>query len=441
MMNSAAPVKSSALAGIAPPAAASAPADGEAAFAQALENAAAHRHDARPAREGEPKGRVAGDATAADDKPAATDAAEASTPQAGRRLARHGRTLAPNEHAANSHALRFGALRDDRGDRGEHGARGMHGLNNEAPALPSLPLVADDEPAAEDQPPVDLAALLHGLAHPAAGCAADSVPGQARANRADAAAEPAADAATATIATIAAEAAGDERRQTQPRSIDSTQAAHRADSSALPHLQPIADDGAAAPAGAADSTRLAQALPLSRSETSAAPAPGSPAAALAPNAAGMPPTARVGEAPASFQAHLAAALGSPEFAPALGTQISLLVRDGIQHAQLQLHPLELGPIAVRISLDGNQAQVDFHAAQAGTRQALEEAVPALAGALREAGFTLSGGGVFQHARDPRSPWHGSPPDRAARADDGSAERPLAGAAPFTRSRGMVDLYA
>ena len=78
-----------------------------------------------------------------------------------------------------------------------------------------------------------------------------------------------------------------------------------------------------------------------------------------------------------------------------------MVRDGIEHAQLKLNPAEMGPIEVRISLDGTQAQVDFSAAHAATRQALQDAVPALAGALRENGLTLTGGGVFEQAREQR----------------------------------------
>ena len=36
-----------------------------------------------------------------------------------------------------------------------------------------------------------------------------------------------------------------------------------------------------------------------------------------------------------------------EFAPALGAQLSVLVRDGVEHAQLQLNPAEMGPIEVQ----------------------------------------------------------------------------------------------
>ena len=150
-------------------------------------------------------------------------------------------------------------------------------------------------------------------------------------------------------------------------------------------------------------------------------------------------------------AHLGATVGTPEFAPALGVQVSLLVRDGISEARLQVHPAELGPIAVQIALDGRSAQVHMSAEHAATRQALEQALPMLASALRDAGMTLTGGGVSQ--QPPQSQAQGDArPDanRADRradgrtaaqgADDGAA--PLSGVTTRARvQRGAVDLYA
>jgi flagellar hook-length control protein FliK len=53
---------------------------------------------------------------------------------------------------------------------------------------------------------------------------------------------------------------------------------------------------------------------------------------------------------------------------------------------------------VQIALDGTQAQVDFGADRIATRQIIEAGLPELASALRDAGFTLAGGGVSQHSR-------------------------------------------
>ena len=95
---------------------------------------------------------------------------------------------------------------------------------------------------------------------------------------------------------------------------------------------------------------------------------------------------------------LAAAVTEPEFAQALGVQISVLASAGVQRAELHLNPADMGPVSVQIILDGTQARVDFGADVAATRAAIEAGLPALAAALSDAGFTLSGGGVSQHSR-------------------------------------------
>jgi len=58
----------------------------------------------------------------------------------------------------------------------------------------------------------------------------------------------------------------------------------------------------------------------------------------------------------------------------------------------------MGPVSVQIVMDGTQARVDFGADVAATRHAIEAGLPELASALRDAGFTLAGGGVSQHSR-------------------------------------------
>jgi flagellar hook-length control protein FliK len=89
----------------------------------------------------------------------------------------------------------------------------------------------------------------------------------------------------------------------------------------------------------------------------------------------------------------------PEFVPVFSARIATLVQDGVEQARLHLNPVEMGPVSLQLSLDGQQVRVDMTAEVAATRQVLEQALPALAGALREAGFTLSGGGVSQPASD------------------------------------------
>ena len=122
---------------------------------------------------------------------------------------------------------------------------------------------------------------------------------------------------------------------------------------------------------------------------------------------------------------------------------SLLARDGIQHAELHLNPADMGPVSVRIAMDGNQAQVDFGADVAATRQAIEAGLPELAGALRDAGFTLTGGGVSQHSRG-RDGGDASAAPRSRRAGGGPADEAPGGihrAVRTTMLLGGLDLYA
>lgn len=176
---------------------------------------------------------------------------------------------------------------------------------------------------------------------------------------------------------------------------------------------------------AADATTLLAALPG---------APGA-AASGAATATALP----------TAEARLSAPPGSAEFAHQFGAQLTTFVRGGVQHARLELHPLELGPVTVRIELTGKHAQVNLVAEHALTRQALEQALPALAGSLREAGLTLSGGGVSDQPRQPQPQSQAATPGGRTGATAGTGGlahgAPASAAAAVPRQRGVVDLVA
>ncbi|MDB5820400.1 MAG: hypothetical protein JWQ11_4040, partial [Rhizobacter sp.] len=151
---------------------------------------------------------------------------------------------------------------------------------------------------------------------------------------------------------------------------------------------------------------------------------------------------------------LATPVDAPDFTQSLGVQVSLMARDGIGEAKLHLNPAEMGPIAISIVMDGSQARVDFTAASAETRHILEAGLPELASAMKEAGVTLSGGGVF----DPPSQSFAGQPGRdqsgeaqASRsgarlssgrdAGESSSDAAAVVRRTATLSRGGVDTYA
>jgi flagellar hook-length control protein FliK len=165
------------------------------------------------------------------------------------------------------------------------------------------------------------------------------------------------------------------------------------------------------------------------------------AATAAPNAAF---TLDVRRSEAVTTHRLAASPGSVGFGAELGTQITTFVRDGVQHARLELSPAEMGPVTVQIQLDGQAAQVHLAADNADTRRALEQSMPQLAATLREAGLTLSGGGVFEQPRSPQQERASNPSRSAGRglgAESGATASDSAPAAPIARRRGVVDLVA
>jgi len=96
---------------------------------------------------------------------------------------------------------------------------------------------------------------------------------------------------------------------------------------------------------------------------------------------------------------------SPEFAQALSDKVGMWVTgaalEGPMTAELRLNPAELGPVHIRIELDGQTAQVDFAAQALETRQAIEASLPMLSETLAQAGLSLSGGGVSDQ---PQQAW-------------------------------------
>ncbi|WOB09821.1 flagellar hook-length control protein FliK [Piscinibacter gummiphilus] len=166
-----------------------------------------------------------------------------------------------------------------------------------------------------------------------------------------------------------------------------------------------------------------------------------------PHAVGVATThaaSRTGETTAPVAVQVPTQATAPEFARELGVQVSVLAKDGIQQAELHLNPAEMGPISVQIAIDGTQAQVNFGADSAATRQIIENGLPELAASLREAGFTLSGGGVHSQARGREQ---GEGDGRGERGDGNS--RALGGVETDVTSRrvvsrvseGGVDVYA
>jgi len=169
---------------------------------------------------------------------------------------------------------------------------------------------------------------------------------------------------------------------------------------------------------------------------------------------GLATKASEASATAQTSATLAASVHSPEFPQALADRVGMWVHatgeDGTMSAELHLNPAEMGPISVKISLDGQSAQVDFAAANLETRRAIEASLPMLSASLDDAGFSLGGSGVSDQAPQQQFNNQAGQPGGAPTWGGGTSGQALTGgeamedraaAAAQAGRRGGLDLYA
>ncbi|WP_340617499.1 flagellar hook-length control protein FliK [Xenorhabdus entomophaga] len=86
---------------------------------------------------------------------------------------------------------------------------------------------------------------------------------------------------------------------------------------------------------------------------------------------------------------LNAHLGSEQWQQQLNQHVLFFNRNGLQQAELRLHPQELGALHIRMSVEDNQAQLHFVSAHQNVRAALEAALPGLRHSLAESGIQLA----------------------------------------------------
>lgn len=283
---------------------------------------------------------------------------------------------------------------------------------------------------------------------------ASSAAAAAAADTAPATAEPAQDGHGPADAahTASGHAHGPERRNTAPArdAADrySNKTALSAGARAATAAAPAEEGGSSNPAGRAGTEGVAGASPAA---TAAVPEANTPATAVAPSAAGVDAASTATASDANVVVNTP--VTSPGFAAEAGYRLAVMVREGVTSAQLELNPADMGPVTVQIVVEGQTAQVHLVAAQADTRQALEASMPQLASNLRDAGLTLTGGGVFDQTsqQQGRAADAGTGNDRGGRqgrGDDGpvdmartAADGLRAARSTSVQQRGVVDLIA
>ncbi len=143
-------------------------------------------------------------------------------------------------------------------------------------------------------------------------------------------------------------------------------------------------------------------------------------------------------------------MGTPAWNDGVADRVVWMAKNDVQVAELHLNPADLGPIEITLTLSGDdksQAAVQFSAAHAATREAIETALPRLRDMLQESGITLGQAGVdADNSRaadggDRQAPrGHGRDRGNDASGDPGPAPLPV-GAAVRSLARGLVDTFA
>ena len=176
-------------------------------------------------------------------------------------------------------------------------------------------------------------------------------------------------------------------------------------------------------------------VPLGNTDSSAAPVPS--------------PTINTAHMHALLNSHAAASadaiadgvvqapVGSPDWKDELGTHLTWMAVNGREAASLRLSPEHLGPVEVRISVDDGKASVYFGAANADTRNALEQSLPRLRELFASQGMVLADAGVSRDA--PRNQFKPSASPGGSRSSSDAGVEASVKSVTLTRA-GLIDTY-
>jgi len=140
---------------------------------------------------------------------------------------------------------------------------------------------------------------------------------------------------------------------------------------------------------------------------------------------------------------LGAPLGSEGWHEQLGAQLSVMAMTGGEsEAVMKLAPEELGELEIRVLIRDGEAALQFGAANAEARQAIEAAQPRLRELFASQGMAVSNFSVFSSlSGNPQSSSrHGESASRARRGD-AVVHEDMQVRVSGREAQGIVDLYA
>lgn len=134
-------------------------------------------------------------------------------------------------------------------------------------------------------------------------------------------------------------------------------------------------------------------------------------------------------------------LHGEQFDDALGARVSWLADQKIGHAHIRISPAELGPVEVRLHLNGDQVNASFLSAQPEVRQALESSLPRLREMLGQHGFQLGQADVGQQQQQAPQGHRFAPGDNGNQGADELLQGTARISTVLLHQRGLLDAYA
>ncbi|AXK71212.1 flagellar hook-length control protein FliK [Lysobacter sp. TY2-98] len=359
---------------------------------------------------------------------------------------------------ANAAAARRGARRDGDADT----AADATATDTQSTAATTTSTDAATPPASDTATPADflpdrMLALLTGdwaaAAPKPTAVAADSASGDAALSALTAAVSRpnAALAATATAATAVTPA-----DPTAGTAITTNAASPIASGAAL--LQALSMPGADADAAsslpatatpAADAFAALAALAESKSDRGSSGASTDSASSATPSIAFNPLMTKGADAPLAAVRDVIVAMPTAaplaldaDFDDGMSQRITWMADQRLDHAEVRVTPDGLGPIDIRLQMDGHRVNAQFHAAHPDVRQALESGMDRLRDLLGRQGMELGHAEVGAGSRqsgDSRS--NGGSAPFGAGTELGGDAQPQVTTVRTLRARGLIDEYA
>ena len=135
---------------------------------------------------------------------------------------------------------------------------------------------------------------------------------------------------------------------------------------------------------------------------------------------------------------VAAPLGSEGFHEDLARQVTWLTSQDVKQARIRVHPEDLGPVDLKVSMTHDHVNVIFSAQHPGTVQALQQSLPQLGQMLAQHGLSLGHAEVGQHGgNDASTPYQGA----AGTAIDDGSDLQVASTGVTTGAPNLLDAFA